>query len=181
MCLIPSVAGPSTDVDSAALPGELSAPPASASRALPALGSLPPVFYFATLAGMLILHFACPIAQWNLGMSRFVGLPFAVLGIVFVVTSVRQFRSVTTLMPFEQPSALVTGGFFRVSRNPMYTGLLLSIVGAVIMLGSVTPALAIPCFVAVMQKRFIAHEERVLERSFGETYRAYRKRVRRWL
>jgi protein-S-isoprenylcysteine O-methyltransferase Ste14 len=63
----------------------------------------------------------------------------------------------------------------------MYTGLLLSIVGAVIMLGSATPALAIPFFVGLMQTRFIAHEERVLERSFGEAYRVYRNRVRRWL
>lgn len=181
MCLIPSVASPSTEVDSKSLPGERSAAAASASRPLPALGALPPVYFFATLAGMLILHFAYPVVQWNLGMSRFAGLPFALLGIVFVVTSVRQFRSVTTLMPFEQPSALVIRGFFRVSRNPMYTGLLLSIVGAVIMLGSATPALGIPFFVAVMQTRFIVHEERVLERSFGEAYRSYRKRVRRWL
>lgn len=181
MCLIPSVARSSTDVDSASLRGGFRASTSSTSRALTALGALPPAYYVATLAGMLILHFACPVVQWNLGMSRLTGLPFALLGIVFVVTSVRQFRCVTTLMPFEQPSALVTRGFFRVSRNPMYTGLLLSILGAVIMLGSATPALAIPLFVGLMQTRFIAHEERVLERSFGEAYRAYRKRVRRWL
>jgi protein-S-isoprenylcysteine O-methyltransferase Ste14 len=181
MCLIPSVARSGSDVDSASLPGELRAPPAAARRALPALGALPPAYFVATLAGMLILHFACPVVQWNLGVSRLAGLPFALLGIAFVVTSVRQFRSVTTLMPFEQPSALVTRGFFRVSRNPMYTGLLLSILGAVIMLGSATPALAIPLFAGLMQTRFIAHEERVLEHRFGEAYRDYRKRVRRWL
>jgi protein-S-isoprenylcysteine O-methyltransferase Ste14 len=97
------------------------------------------------------------------------------------VSSVRQLHAVTTLMPFSQPSMLVTHGFFRLSRNPLYTGLLLSIVGAVIMLGSATPALAIPLFIVLMHTRFIAHEERVLERRFGEPYRNYRQRVRRWL
>lgn len=146
-----------------------------------ALTRLPPVHFFATLVGMLALHFAFPIAHWNLGMSRFAGLPFALLGIAVVVSSVRRFRSVTTLLPFGEPSVLVTQGFFRVSRNPMYTGLLLSIVGAAIMLGSATPAIAIPLFAVLMHTMFIAHEERVLERRFGETYRAYRRRVRRWL
>ncbi len=178
MCLILSVTRGDTDVDSGSLRGDLHA---STRRALQAFGALPPLYFFATLALMLILHFAWPFAQWNLGAKRFVGLPFALLGILFVAASVRQCRSVTTLMPFEQPSALVTQGFFRVSRNPMYTGLLLSIVGAVILLGSATPALAIPLFIALMQSRFIAHEEQVLERSFGEAYRSYRKRTRRWL
>jgi protein-S-isoprenylcysteine O-methyltransferase Ste14 len=178
MCLTPNVATSSADLEPTALTG---ARRTLFGRPLPPLSALPPAYYFAILAAMLALHFAWPVAQWNLGASRWLGLPFALAGIVFVVTTVRQFHSVTTLMPFEQPSALVTGGFFRVSRNPMYTGLLLSIVGAVIMLGSLSPALAIPLFVAVMQRRFIAHEERVLERCFPEAYRDYRRRVRRWL
>jgi protein-S-isoprenylcysteine O-methyltransferase Ste14 len=170
--------GAEVDVDSRSLEGEL---PGSGARSLGAVWALPPTWFFALQLLMVVLHFAWPVAQWNLGMARWWGLPFAVLGIVAVVGAARQFRSVTTLMPFEEPTALVTGGFFRFSRNPMYLGMLLSIVGGVIMLGSLTPAIAIPLFVGLMQVRFIAHEERILRRSFTGVYESYRNRVRRWL
>jgi protein-S-isoprenylcysteine O-methyltransferase Ste14 len=140
-----------------------------------------PAWFAGHLAAMVVLHFAWPVYQWNLGMSRWWGLPFALAGFACVVTSARRFAPVTTLRPYETPSVLITGGLHRVSRNPMYAGMLLSMVGGVVMLGSVTPALAVPAFAWLLSARFIAHEERVLEERFGEEYRAYRRRVRRWV
>ena len=63
----------------------------------------------------------------------------------------------------------------------MYTGMLISLVGAFVMLGSLTPLLIIPLFFWCIRSRFIAYEEQALERRFGEEYRAYKARVRRFL
>ena len=143
---------------------------------------LPPAYFAAHLALMLLLHFALPGAYWNLGPTRWAGLPFALSGTLLVVLSVRRFDALaTTRRPFEVPSVLVTQGCFRLSRNPMYAGMLLALVGAAVMLGSATPLLVIPLYVVLIQVRFIAHEERMLESRFGEAYRAYKRRVRRWL
>jgi protein-S-isoprenylcysteine O-methyltransferase Ste14 len=142
---------------------------------------LPPAWFVALNALMLLLHFALPIAQWNVGMARWWGIPFTVAGAAMLAAALRRFARRTTLHPFERPARLVTDGVFRVSRNPMYTGMLLSLVGVAIMLGSLSPLVAIPIYVAVIRARFIDHEERVLEQCFDADYQRYRGRVRRWL
>ena len=129
---------------------------------------------------MLALHFLWPAHQWNLGMTRWWGLPFVVAGFVLVAESARRFAPRTTLRPDETPSLLVTDGFHRYSRNPMYTGMLISLVGGFVMLGSVAPVLAIPLFFWGIRTHFIAYEEQALERRFGEEYRAYKRKVRRF-
>lgn len=129
---------------------------------------------------MLALHFLWPVHQWNLGMTRWWGLPLAVAGFVLVVESARRFAPRTTLRPDETPSLLVTDGFHRYSRNPMYTGMLISLVGGFVMLGSATPVLLIPLFFWCIRTRFIAYEEQMLESRFGDEYLAYRSRVRRF-
>jgi protein-S-isoprenylcysteine O-methyltransferase Ste14 len=151
------------------------------TAAPPAPRSLAPSWFAAHLAAMVVLHFAWPVYQWNLGMTRWWGLPLAVAGCAVVVICARRFAPVTTLRPWEMPSLLVTGGLYRLSRNPMYAGMLLAMIGGVVMLGSLTPALAVPAFAWLLRTRFIAHEERVLAERFGDDYRVYRRRVRRWI
>jgi protein-S-isoprenylcysteine O-methyltransferase Ste14 len=63
----------------------------------------------------------------------------------------------------------------------MYLGLLLWLTGFALYLGSVTPFVALPLFVWVLNTQQIVHEERVLEARFGDSYRDYRTRVRRWI
>lgn len=144
-------------------------------------GLLPPVWFALALSAMLALHFALPLVQWNLGMTRWWGLPFSGAGLALVVCGVRGFARRTTLHPFREPSQLVTTGCFAWSRNPMYTGLVLSLLGAALMLGSLSPVACVPPFVWLLRHRFIAHEEGALEEQFGDAYRHYRLRVRRWL
>lgn len=140
-----------------------------------------PTWFGLHLLCMVALHFLWPVYNWNLGMSRWWGAPFALVGLVLVVSSARRFAPITTLRPNEMPQVLVTDGFFRLSRNPMYLGMLVSMVGGVVMLGSLTPILALPTFVWWVDTRFIAHEERALEERFGDSYADYKRRVRRWI
>jgi protein-S-isoprenylcysteine O-methyltransferase Ste14 len=100
-----------------------------------------------------------PPAPWNL-----LGLVPLCLGLALALAAERQFvRAGTPVRPFTPAAALVTGGTFRLSRDPMYLGIVVLLAGWWI------------------HRRFVAREERLLEERFGEQYRAYCVRVRRWL
>jgi protein-S-isoprenylcysteine O-methyltransferase Ste14 len=75
----------------------------------------------------------------------------------------------------------VTDGVFRVSRNPMYLGLVLLLIGWAVWLGSASPWLVPPLFVIVLTVVQIIPEERVLHRLFGEQYVSYQRSVARWI
>jgi protein-S-isoprenylcysteine O-methyltransferase Ste14 len=76
---------------------------------------------------------------------------------------------------------LVTSGWYRITRNPMYLGMVVVLCGVALMAGSVGAWLPLPAFIAVIHYRFIRGEERFLEEIFGQPYRDYRARVRRWI
>jgi len=63
----------------------------------------------------------------------------------------------------------------------MYVCLTAALVGVFVLFGTLTPVLVVPAFVWVIRSRFIAVEERMMEDAFGDTYRSYKDRVRRWL
>ncbi len=90
-------------------------------------------------------------------------------------------RRRTTHDPFGKPSTLAITGPYRVSRNPMYLGVALILLGAALARGTFTILVAPLLFIAVVDALFIPHEERLLEELFGEEYRSYAHRVRRWL
>jgi len=90
-------------------------------------------------------------------------------------------RRHTTHDPFGEPSALATTGSYRVSRNPMYLGVALILLGAALVRGTFAVFAAPLLFIAVANALFIPSEERLLEELFGEEYRSYMRRVRRWL
>ncbi|MGB5599733.1 MAG: isoprenylcysteine carboxylmethyltransferase family protein, partial [Thiothrix litoralis] len=93
------------------------------------------------------------------------------------------FRAHTTFNPIhpERTQALVTQGPYRYTRNPMYVGMLIILLGWSIWLGSISPFLLLPLFVWVLTKQQIIPEEKILEQTFGDAYLAYKRRVSRWL
>ncbi len=143
---------------------------------------LPPVYLLAALVLTVILHHRLPLATslprpWNLA-----GLAPAVLGVVMMAVPAGAFlRSGTGLVPFREATVLVTRGFFRFTRNPMYLGMASLVLGVALLCGSVGSLLPLPGLVWVLHNRFVIAEERFLEAAFGAEYRAYRQRVRRWL
>ena len=90
-------------------------------------------------------------------------------------------RRGTTILPFRESSALVTTGPFRISRNPIYVGMAVALLGLGVMLGTAGPFATVPIFVWVIDRYFIRREEAMLEAAFGADYREYKTRVRRWI
>ena len=85
------------------------------------------------------------------------------------------------IKPFKRSSVLVTTGPYRYSRNPMYLGLVLILIGIAILQGSISPVLVIPVFIWLITNNIIKKEEKMLEETFGDAYLEYKKQVRRWI
>ena len=92
-------------------------------------------------------------------------------------------RAGTTVNPMkpEAASALVCSGIYRLTRNPMYLGLLLALVAWAVFLSSAWALLGPAAFVPYISRFQIAPEERVLAAMFGTAFADYKLRVRRWL
>lgn len=113
---------------------------------------------------------------------RFIGAALFCIGAVLAGWGLLTFRRArTTTVPGQASSQLVTSGAHRLSRNPMYVGLILAYVGEAGILRQVWPLLLLPLIVAYLNWVVIPVEESKLNEVFGEAYKQYQARVRRWL
>ena len=143
---------------------------------------IPPVYLLIALLAMGWLHTQWPIRQVILAPYHYSGIAVIVAGVCLMLAGLVAFRRAgTPVRPFEPSTALVMEGLFGLTRNPMYLGMVLILLGTAVLMGSLGPFLVIPVFVLIIQEGFIRHEERFLEGLFGDRYRDYRARVRRWL
>jgi len=127
------------------------------------------------------LHFLFPVAR-IFPASFLVGATAVVIGMVLILWAVRLFaKAGTTIKPFEASTKMIVGGPYRWSRNPIYLGMVIILLGIGFTLGTLTPFAILPLFVWLIQKNVIAHEEAMLDKSFGPAYAEYKKRIRRWL
>ena len=118
-----------------------------------------------------------PAAPW-------IGAALAALGLGVELSGVLVFlRQRTTVNPLRpsRASALVTGGIYRWTRNPMYLGWLPILAGWAAYLEHLPALAGVPLFALYITRFQILPEERAMEAKFGEAFRAYRSRVRRWL
>ena len=158
----------------------LNAPPAAVPRAR--WFFLAPVLLTAAFAAMHVLdkHFPGTLIFHMPG--KMVGWGPLSLGSAFCLAGAARFvRRGNTLLPKADGRSLVTDGVFRISRNPMYLGMVLILVGVAVIAGSATVWLVPPVFAAVIDRQLIRREEASLAQHFGEDYEAYRQRVRRWV
>jgi len=116
--------------------------------------------------------------SWQFALAVFT------LGLILIATGGIQFRRAgTTVNPMTpgNSSSLVMTGIYAYSRNPMYVGFLLFLIAVAIVVANIVALVFLPLFVLAMNYLQIQPEENALEDLFGEEYRQYRKRVRRWL
>jgi protein-S-isoprenylcysteine O-methyltransferase Ste14 len=110
------------------------------------------------------------------------GIVSVVLWVLLAASANVTFRRVRTpVNPYAPTTALAVGGPFRFSRNPMYLGLVLLVVGIALVMNSMWLVLLAVPVMLLLRNLVIVQEERYLEDKFGDDYRAYKQRVRRWL
>ncbi|MBN2282660.1 MAG: isoprenylcysteine carboxylmethyltransferase family protein [Deltaproteobacteria bacterium] len=142
----------------------------------------PPLYLFVALCIMALVHLFSPGARalaypWNL-----LGIIPLFLGILINLRADRLFKENSiSVKPRDETAELLTHGVFRFSRHPMYLGFVLILLGIAMLMTSMTPYIVVIFFALFMDRVFIRFEEDKLESTFGDTWREYKARVRRWL
>jgi protein-S-isoprenylcysteine O-methyltransferase Ste14 len=143
----------------------------------------PPILWaLAVLAGLL-LHWVVPLPFLPASVPvRWLGGPVFVSGLALaiwaIVTMTRAGSNVPTNMP---TTAIVHTGPYRLTRNPIYLGMFIGLVGLAIAFDSLWLLGMLVPFALIIRQGVVLREEAYLDRKFGHTYVQYRRRVRRWL
>ena len=144
----------------------------------------PPVVVVLIGAVMWIADRVLPGFSFDLPFRFICAGVIGALGLLIFILGVREFRRArTTVNPInlQEASAIVTSGIYSMTRNPMYVGFTLALVGWSIFLGNGWTLIG-PIVFAIFSTIYqIIPEERLLASKFGEPYEAYCRRVRRWL
>ena len=125
-----------------------------------------------------------PASRFALPARALISAGAAVIGTIVCTLGVVRFgRTKTTVNPMkpESASSLVVSGIYRCTRNPMYLGMLLVLLGWAIFLSNALSFVFLPVYILYMNRFQIRPEERALESKFGQEYADYRSKVRRWL
>ena len=142
----------------------------------------PPLIYAGALAIGLLANRPYPIAFLPRGLSRVLGWPLIVGGLVIGTLGFREMqRAGTNVDPREPTTAIVTRGPYQFTRNPLYLSMTLIYAGITALANTLPAALLLPAVLAVMRRGVIVREERYLERKFGDEYLGYKARVQRWI
>jgi protein-S-isoprenylcysteine O-methyltransferase Ste14 len=146
---------------------------------------VPPLAVGSLLAALmwLVSRF---VADFNFVFPgrEFLALTLAIAGVIIILLGVASFRRAkTTINPMkpELSSSLVISGIYKLSRNPMYLGFLLVLVGWAVFLSNALVFVFVPAFIFYMNRFQIEPEEKALADKFNEEFVDYRSQVRRWL
>jgi protein-S-isoprenylcysteine O-methyltransferase Ste14 len=154
----------------------------SRSRFAAVLKIPPPLLFVGAFAAGMGFNRVLPFSFPGGAVPVRAGVAFLFAGIALALSLVLTFLlRRTTLNPFADPSAFFTTGAYRFSRNPMYLALIITYIGGSLALDTPWPLLILPLPVLILSLFVIPCEEANMTAAFGESYKAYCARVRRWL
>jgi protein-S-isoprenylcysteine O-methyltransferase Ste14 len=146
---------------------------------------VPPVVVTLVFAGLMWTAAAVtPSLTFDVPAGRAIAGILAIAGVAVAIAGVVAFRrAATTVNPVrpDAASSLVSSGVYRLTRNPMYLGFLLALIGWAVWLAHPLSFLSVPLFVAYMSRFQIRPEEQALRARFGESFESYSRSTRRWL
>jgi protein-S-isoprenylcysteine O-methyltransferase Ste14 len=151
---------------------------------VPGVIALPPLIFLAFLLAAALLELVTPLQLLGAHpLARYLtGAVLATCGAIMIGMGTRRFVAAGTNIPPTLPTtALVVDGIYGRTRNPLYLGMTLVYLGLAVAAGSLWAILLMVPLLWIINVGVIAREERYLEQKFGDAYRAYKVRVRRWV
>ena len=153
----------------------------SADRDNPGVIAKGPAIYLVAVGLGFVLRFVHPLPIATYAMRFWSGLVLAVAGFLLVFFSIREFRKRRTSENTDlATTTIVTSGFYRFTRNPMYVGLTLMLLGIGLAANDWWTLLMLVPVMVILHVGVIFREERYLEQKFGQVYLDYKTSVRRW-
>ena len=131
----------------------------------------------------------CMLATWYFGETSSQTLPLILIGICLIglgfllaFNSISRFiKAKTGVVPFSESTTLITEGFYKYTRNPMYVGMNSFLLGLMLILKNPLNIIFLFIFFFIVRNMFVLKEEVQMEETFGEVYLTYKRKVRRWL
>ena len=143
---------------------------------------LPPTLFLICLICMVASHWIIPIMQIIIFPYNLTGILLIILGISISFAGSKKFQKKdTNIDTFKDPDKLVTDGLYKYSRNPMYLGFAVALLGLAIVLSTITPCFFFLLFVVFTDRCYIKYEETKLIGKFGSNFFEYKSKVRKWL
>jgi len=144
--------------------------------------NIPPVWLVGTLLVMWLWHTLLPIVSFGGTWAKTLGALLIVASMGLGIWSAVHFVGADTpIHPRRKPTSLLTTGPFAFSRNPIYLAVMGVALGAALCFGSVGALIPIIGLFWVLSDLFIKGEEFHIEKNFGEEFKAYTAKTRRWL
>ena len=141
--------------------------------------SFPPVITLACLGMQFVLYLMLPL---EVNLSLLLGLVFLIGSLALIVMAFRELKNYeTTYIPDGEPEKLVNTGPFKISRNPIYLGMLGILISSAFLMQSISALLIPVLFLSIIQNTWIPHEEEKLKEKFPEEWEQYISSTKRWL
>ena len=142
----------------------------------------PPLIALAGIAAAWGIDRLIPLPIATDGLLWWIGIAIAGLALLLALVTLLQFLIAKThVEPWRPTSVVIQSGVFRYSRNPIYLAFCIAAFGTGLVVNSWWGIAAVPLLGWLLLKCAIGHEEAYLEAKFGETYRDYKRAVRRWI
>lgn len=144
---------------------------------------LPPILFLIFVICMGLICWITGSLQQIYFPYILAGLPAVVIGLLLAATGKRLFKKLNTnIMTFDEPNMLVTQGVYQYTRNPMYLGFSIAMIGFSVLMGAaISSFLLTATFIIITDRWYIAFEEQVMLSKFGQDYEVYCQKVRRWI
>ena len=141
-----------------------------------------PILAIVHIIMAILLGWMAPLPIPAPAFVRWLGLGLAALGFVLGVLALIEFRRARTTSDPKKPAQnFVTAGIYRYTRNPIYLGFVLMLIGLPLNMGIYWGLILVWPLITFMNNMVIKHEEAYLEKKFKDQYTEYASRVRRWL
>ncbi len=143
----------------------------------------PPIVGIVLLVISIFLHFYFPIAKIIPYPMNLTGILLSFLGLLITIWGALTFQKTDTpRIPHDgKPKKIVVSGPYKFTRNPMYLGMVIFLLGTAIFMGSIIAFLSPVLFFMFINFSFIPYEEKLLTKIFGKEYENYKRKVRRWI